>query len=419
LKQRSVERSAFTVIASPAKPGSPKDPPALTNSIVHEIEPDKRHIVPLDGLRGFAVLAVMAHHFSGALPSVGILTPIKGLAYFGWTGVDIFFVLSGFLITGVLLGTRESKNYYSSFYGRRVLRIAPIYYLVLLIVFASSRWLSEGLDRIPAPAEWPAYFLYLTNWIAVWKGHWPSNVVGHFWSLAIEEQFYLVWPFIVAAVAIRSIRNLAVGIAIFELVLRITLVALNRPLPVIDYSSLTHSDGLAIGAFCAVLFATRKDAKGLRLSLWALIPLTIFATCCLALPDPGQQMRFILSFGFSLVAISAGGLVLYLAYGEGPMWPVRGICSSAAMRKIGRYSYGMYVYHIPLLMLAEFLIYRRIYGVLNATPLLACLYVLGLGIATYLVAMLSYECFEKPILSLKRYLRAENATAKPEVRRAS
>ncbi len=127
----------------------------------------------------------MAHHFEHLLPAQGLFTAVKGLLYFGWAGVDLFFVLSGFLITSVLLSSRDAVNYFASFYVRRVLRIAPIYYLMLAVVFgATVLW--PSLPAVPTAAERPLYFLYLTNWIAVWKGTWPANMVGHFWSLAVE-----------------------------------------------------------------------------------------------------------------------------------------------------------------------------------------------------------------------------------------
>jgi peptidoglycan/LPS O-acetylase OafA/YrhL len=151
----------------------------------------------LDGVRGIAILAVFLHHNAWRIaPTNKFQIILSGLMTLGWSGVDLFFVLSGFLITGILLDSRRAKNYFLSFYVRRALRIFPLYYAFLLIAFAlfpslvASDWLPVAGDR------W-IYFCYLTNWLALWKGPWRHSVLAHLWSLAVEEQFYLCWPLLV------------------------------------------------------------------------------------------------------------------------------------------------------------------------------------------------------------------------------
>ena len=133
---------------------------------------------PLDGLRGLAILMVMLFHYGLSLRSSNIPQHVvKVLSEFGWTGVDLFFVLSGFLITGILLDSQDAENYWSSFYFRRVLRIFPVYYLSVLVVFFLFPLLVPGFDR-SSPHERIWYFVYLPNWV---DGR-GRLLTSHYWS---------------------------------------------------------------------------------------------------------------------------------------------------------------------------------------------------------------------------------------------
>jgi peptidoglycan/LPS O-acetylase OafA/YrhL len=166
-----------------------------------------RYIPALDGIRGLAILLVLFHHFRF------ILEPIHRsqrlllvLADAGWCGVELFFVLSGFLVTGILLDTWESPRYFRTFYARRVLRIFPLYflYLAVVVLLLSRFWTSQfGFNPWVKVSFWP-YFLYLENF----KAHHMFNdlLLGHLWSLAVEEQFYTVWPLIVALLPRRALE---------------------------------------------------------------------------------------------------------------------------------------------------------------------------------------------------------------------
>src|SRR4051812_34194176 len=164
--------------------------------------PGELKVIPeLDGVRGIAVLLVMLCH-AYIIQPIPLPQGLKSLyfsdvLYLGWSGVDLFFVLSGFLITGILLDTRDSRNYFFSFYARRVLRIIPLYvmavfgYFHFVLPIAHHFGLFMALDNSLEPWFW----LHLSNWRLAFggEGHW----LGHFWSLAIEEQFYLFWPLVV------------------------------------------------------------------------------------------------------------------------------------------------------------------------------------------------------------------------------
>lgn len=152
-----------------------------------------KRLPPLDGLRGLAIVLVMFFHFGQGLNRQNLEQhAFRTLFDFGGSGVDLFFVLSGFLITGILLNSRHSDNYFSRFYMRRILRIFPLYCFSVLVV-----WL------FVIPAEHPGVTADLRNkliWNLGYVQNWRLDCVphlGHYWSLAIEEQFYLIWPFVV------------------------------------------------------------------------------------------------------------------------------------------------------------------------------------------------------------------------------
>jgi peptidoglycan/LPS O-acetylase OafA/YrhL len=153
------------------------------------------HSPALDGVRGIAILLVLFHHFTLFDPVTTIGAWLGFVALLGWSGVDVFFVLSGFLITGILIDARGSNRYFASFYMRRVLRIFPLYYLIVFLSFVvlarSTYWhdLLVGPGRV---AQWP-YWTYLVNFAIAERGDFQHGVLDVAWSLAIEEQFYLRW----------------------------------------------------------------------------------------------------------------------------------------------------------------------------------------------------------------------------------
>ena len=378
----------------------------------HTLAPDRRKLLGLDGVRGIAVLAVMLGHFQRYVPALPATIPFKQVALYGWWGVDLFFALSGFLITGLLLSTRASSNYFSSFYARRTLRIFPIYYATLAVVFVAAASM-HGIDRVPAPAERPLYFLYLTNWIALFKGSWPPNVLGHFWSLAVEEQFYLVWPVLVLLLSLRTLRATALVLAVLALMLRVGWVVLYGPNDAVMLVTFTRMDDLALGALCAIVFAQRDTAAGLRLEWLAAAPLAAYAIVLAVLPDESARMVFYQTIGLSLLGIGFSALILRLAFADGRNDALQRVFESGPLRRVGRYSYGMYVYHLPVLGACEILIFDRLPAPLRASVPFTLAYVVGLAIVTFGIAMASYELVEKRILDLKRFFRPAYARAGP------
>jgi peptidoglycan/LPS O-acetylase OafA/YrhL len=173
-----------------------------------------QRIPALDGIRGLAIALVMFHHFTlygGMRPDFVLDKVYRHVALVGWVGVDLFFVLSGFLITGILHDSRSDRHYFRNFYMRRTLRIFPLYYGVLAATFLVLPLVldvSGSCRELLRDQAW--YWTYLIN-VQIGLDYWPSCfVLGHFWSLAVEEQFYLVWPLLLYLLGRRGMLALCV-----------------------------------------------------------------------------------------------------------------------------------------------------------------------------------------------------------------
>jgi len=200
----------------------------------------------LDELRGIAVLWVVLLHSWGSFSPSG---PVEGFAHriisAGWLGVDLFFALSGFLITRILLVSRERADYFLVFYWRRSLRIFPLYFAVLAIAFASEpeRW------------KWlPWYALYGVNF---YPGELPATIGGftfsHFWSLCVEEHFYLLWPFVIRWVRREHLTRVIGGVAVGSLLIRLGMTEAFYTGEYIARNSFCRFDSIALGSAVAVL----------------------------------------------------------------------------------------------------------------------------------------------------------------------
>jgi len=380
-------------------------------------EGGRRKLAALDGIRGVAVLVVMMSHFERFLPASPALVPLKTFFTFGWSGVDLFFVLSGFLITGILMQTRTAVNYFLSFYARRVLRIFPIYYATLFVVFALIA-IVPSIQNVPPAGERWTYFAYVENWIPLWTGQWPPNVLGHFWSLAVEEQFYLVWPLCVFLLSRRALFWTAISLSVFALVVRCVWVAHSGVSAAVMLWTVTRMDSLLVGAIAAILFASNRWKGGYRLPVIGTAALSIFivgvTVTAWGRPD-SASFGFVSTVGYTFLALGFGALVLGSAYGDGGTDVVQRIFRNRSLSLVGKYSYGMYVYHVPLLGICELLVYRHLPEALRQNPVFGLGYVAFLTVATYGIAALSFRLVEGPLLALKRHYEPVFAKSDPAV----
>lgn len=338
-------------------------------------------IVPeLDGVRGIAILLVLGFHFGHVLPHPG--NELFGL---GWAGVDLFFVLSGYLITRILYSTKEYPGYFVNFYGRRFLRIFPLAFAFLAAYFWIALPLAHhfgyDLDRNGSDQLW--YWAYLANWHNGIHGS-----LTHLWSLSIEEQFYLIWPSVVFVMSKKNLQRLCVWLIALPLIFRFLLMG------VFHYSILTQgmtfcrTEALALGALIAL-------CGQVRILPWLAVPaaagvLVIAATI-------GSDGRIMGIYGLTLVAFACAGVVNEVIRGAGSASVASRLLRSSGLRRFGKYSYAIYVLHAPILA-ATFHIYAK-----APTPVRGCiLFFVGIALS-YVAGWASWHLLESRILRLKRY----------------
>lgn len=372
-----------------------------------------KHIPALDGLRGIAIILVLAHHF---LPpdqrDSGAYGWFARAIEAGWLGVDLFFVLSGFLITGILLDTKPSANYYQGFFGRRALRIFPLYYAVLFVLMiviplTGSRFAVSEI----AVHYWPWLVFYGANILIAIQHAWCLGTLSLYWSLAVEEHFYLVWPFVVKQCSVARLFAVCLGMVLTAVLLR--LYFYSHQADPLDYFSayvLTpcRCDSLVIGGLVA-LAARRPNSAFLLRSV--VLPLASWSGGVLLAmfviqggADRGHWFWQIP--GFTLAAIAfAGAVATTLPAVSGRVFEgIRTALSLRILRAFGKYSYSLYILHQ--------LVRPRIEAAVPVQPFIDAVGSRILGVSLYLtvvislclpLSMLSWYCFEQWFIKLKDY----------------
>lgn len=367
------------------------------------------HIRSLDGLRGMAVLGVMVSHlFPGTTANGGLLLRSIGVTLaFGATGVDLFFVLSGFLITGILYDSLPDSGYFRKFYARRCLRIFPLYYGVLFTLLALTPWL-----HIPWHHMYWSLLFYLQNTNVVMPIYnWYSGPItlDHFWSLAVEEQFYLVWPF--AVFFLRDIKKILWACAAFSLIaffLRAFLAFHHAAPHVINCTTLYRADSLLIGGALALLLRSHLHDTILRYARpvfwWTAAAMAAINLSRLVVEQHPQWLftfdASYLAFRYSLFAILYAALIAWcLRQSSLP----HTLFERPVLCFFGKYSYGLYILHLII----SSIILGTIRGWIDHWTGHKLLGVVGAGFIVFCVsvvaAYLSYHLYEKKFLRLKRY----------------
>jgi peptidoglycan/LPS O-acetylase OafA/YrhL len=357
-----------------------------------------KYIPQFDGLRGIAILIVLLSHLS-YLKSLGFTRFFE----YGRTGVDLFFVLSGFLITGILLDTKELPGYFKNFYARRALRIWPLYYGILFLFFVLFPLLFPQHSFSTNRNTWPYYVTYTQNLFFHFERSIP---LGPTWSLAVEEQYYMIWAPVVFLCGRKSLRNILLGMIVFSLCFRVLSFFRGAPNDFVHNFTLCRLEPLAAGGLAALWLRSEKCTP-VKWARGGLIALTVgFAGVLLALVDWGVNGP-IYSYPF-LAAAFAGIMALSLTANPSTNFLGRAL-TQRWLVYTGRISYGVYLIHVPIFMGAD-IAARRIWGTEKYSGIQQALMICAAFAGVYAVASISWFCFERPILRLKEYFRSGRPT---------
>jgi len=354
----------------------------------------------LDGLRAIAILLVVPHNLN-LIATYGGTHLFVAAVHRGWIGVQLFFVLSGFLITGILLDARDASNYYRSFFVRRALRIFPLYYATLVVLFV----LLPALGLLPSSFERDpmvelSYWAYFSNWYGPF--HKGPDSVSHFWSLAIEEQFYLLWPFVIHRRSAEWIMRLCFAIAAASLSLRVAMLLTGTP--GIYTFLVTRMDALALGGAVAAAFRVPSVASWTLNHRRFLPGASLLSLVAGAAISRGYQLTdgMTPSLGFTFLAVAFALLVAAGTAADhlGPAgW--LGVLRWTFLRRVAKYSYAMYVLSVPV----HFLVGKPVLSALGLASTNSIAVDLGyivVGTAlSFFAAAASFHLFEVHFLNLK------------------
>ena len=361
-----------------------------------------KHIPALDGIRGLAAVGIfICHYWGGKKSSYLFIRLTAEVAQFGWTAVSLFFVLSGFLISGILWDSFDKNNWWRRFYRRRSLRIFPLYYFALLLFISANIWLyGHGSQLV---SIWP-YLIYLQNiyhQLPMTTPKLPNGIaLSHFWSLAVEEQFYLIWPFLLVWKFGSNTRARRMCLLLWALSFSFRIFVYSMGMRqnwAIGFLA-GRAGELAMGAYLALAIRDirlkavvfRNARLVFSASLLAIIAVIFWA-----------KSTAVTTFPMATVGIAING-VLFASLIALCLQPgaFASLFSMRWLRWLGKISYGIYVYHILLKSLFEWVVFHAFPGLGHNAHLVVLAVVAAIG--TLMIASLSFYAFEAPIMRLKQ-----------------
>lgn len=348
---------------------------------------DQNYIKELDGLRAIAALMIIVFHFFQGVnlsaDSSEWIALAKKVSVFGQTGVDLFFVLSGFLITRILLTTKGKVGFFKNFYIRRSLRIFPLYYFFLVVSFV----IMPRIDRRLAfgPFDVVVFVAYLQNLSFTFD--WGAEGPFHFWSLAVEEHFYLLWPLLVFLTPEKGLKYALAILVLLPLLIRYFMVDEGYE---VFYFSLTRMDTLAMGAYLALVERNGYLKPNFSIKYGLAILTSAVSLIIIWVFTGGQSMVVVQVLKFSFIGMTYFFMLAWIiSQRKEASFSKRLLCNPVLVY-LGMISYGLYVYHPLSYQLVDYLNFSGLY--LN--------FILGICLTIFL-STLSYYLLEKSFLKLK------------------
>jgi peptidoglycan/LPS O-acetylase OafA/YrhL len=355
------------------------------------LQKNEIHIAELDGLRGIAIIIVVFfHYWTMAIVPFGKASKlIIGFSSLFWSGVDLFFVLSGFLIGGILIRNKLSPNYFKTFYIRRFTRIFPIYFLSISLFFICKNipFFAQIPDLINSPIPiWP-FGLFIQNFFIIPDNLTPAWLVPT-WSLAIEEQFYLCIPLIIFLFPPKKLPFFIAFIIVIAIGIKIYF---GRSIS--DFYTPDRYIGLLLGILIAFFFNHKTYWNWMltKKRIWSWISILVFVLGVWIIKLDKYNIVFVfvwlaLFYSFILIMLLSNKMNLFSRF-----------CNQNWLKTWGKYSYGIYIIHIPVFYLINFIIFNETKLVINDysdlfKPIVSVL-------VTFLIAYISYNIFEKKCLN--------------------
>lgn len=377
--------------------------------------PSARHIPELDGIRGIAILLVLIWHFVASIiptQSNTLGDMIRQLLGFTWSGVDLFFVLSGFLIGGILLDQCDTPHYFKAFYARRISRVFPLYYVWLIIFIVlmlltptletTQLWVGLFANTMPV---W-TYLTFTQNFAHAITGTMGGAWLAATWSLAVEEQFYLLLPGIIRWISLRLLPFFLLTLIIAAPVLRVLLLFAPFTTSLPEYVLMPcRMDSLFLGVFSAYLMRQERVAQWLGQHICWLY-LALGGLLCGTVIFVSLNSFGMISFGYSGIALFDGCFLLIALNEKRGLitWVVR----NSFLRQMGIIAYGAYVFHLAVRDLTFGVILNQIAQIRSLQDGLVSALAFGL---TILIAWISLVGFERPLIALGHTIHYADAAA--------
>jgi len=369
---------------------------------------NSKHIPILDGIRAYAVLMVcMLHFFQVDESRLYEANHFLGMFMFkfsqiGLRGVELFFILSGFLITGILLESKKSPYYFTTFYARRFLRIFPLYYFVLAVSFFVLPHIliidTAGQDVIQKQSWLWTYTSNLSGFFG--QGNWDASLnfpsFGHFLSLSVEEHFYIFWPLLFYFASEKWLPRIMWTIVAISAFSTLFVFFEGDSIPILRWSTIRCSGVLSLGGLIAWYMRNPPEFEKInRISCKVILPLAILFLLANILP---RQSKFhdlvtfftsVLFFGTILVVTLNGDKITNSFFNHKPLF------------FIGKISYGIYVYHGMLRPYFKVYVYENLHLVIRNTIIASTIYTIICTAISVLLAWISWTLIESPILGFK------------------